>query len=99
MQHFIQQLGLKPVQSKYYTLRATDIRCSAERERNALPARIVSRTFLGSHYELEVQERQEREAQQLANLTGWDIDEIRERIPALADLRPEEEPWWVRIWN
>ncbi len=52
-----------------------------------------------SDYEQQVQERQEREAQQLANLTGWDIDEIRERIPALADLRPEEEPWWVRIWN
>ncbi|MDJ0910425.1 MAG: DUF2330 domain-containing protein [Woeseiaceae bacterium] len=52
-----------------------------------------------SDYELQVQERQEREAQQLANLTGWDIDEIRERIPALADLKPEEEPWWVRIWN
>ena len=52
-----------------------------------------------SDYEQQVQERQEREAQQLANLTGWDIDEIRGRIPALADLRPEEEPWWVRIWN
>lgn len=53
-----------------------------------------------SDYEREVQERQEREAQQLANLTGWDIDEIRGRIPTLADLRPEEEePWWVRIWN
>ncbi len=52
-----------------------------------------------SDYEQQVQERQEREAQQLANLTGWDIDEIRERIPTLADLRPEEEPWWVRIWN
>ncbi len=52
-----------------------------------------------SDYELQVQERQEREAQQLANLTGWDIDEIRERIPALANLEPEEEPWWVRIWN
>ena len=52
-----------------------------------------------SEYEQQVQDRQEREAQQLANLTGWDIDEIRERIPALADLRPEDEPWWVRIWN
>jgi hypothetical protein len=52
-------------------------------------------------YERETRERQEREAQNLANLTGWDIDDIRARIPYLGDVRPEPETvhWWQRIWQ
>jgi hypothetical protein len=36
--------------------------------------------------------RHEREAQQLATLTGWNINDIRARM-AIAPLR-----WWERIW-
>lgn len=52
-------------------------------------------------YEASVRERQEREAQQLANLTGWDIGEIREKISFAGGVRPEpdKEPWWKRIWK
>ncbi len=51
-------------------------------------------------YRTALVERQEREAQTLANLTGWDIDGIREKIPALAALNPvEPEPWWKRLWD
>jgi hypothetical protein len=52
-------------------------------------------------YDASVRERQEREAQQLANLTGWDIEEIRNRIPFAGGERPEpeEEPWWKRLWS
>ncbi len=53
------------------------------------------------HYNAELQKRQEREAQQLANLTGWDIEEIRSKIPFANDKNPEpeKEPWWKRLWS
>jgi len=54
-----------------------------------------------SLYYASVSERQEREAQTLAKLTGWDIDTIRAKIP-FADgntRRPDPEPWWKRLWN
>ena len=45
--------------------------------------------------------RQEREAQQLANLTGWDIGSIRDKIAFAGGQRPdsEREPWWKRLWQ
>ena len=48
-----------------------------------------------------VRERQEREAQQLANLTGWDIDDIRARIDFPDVARPNDKPapWWARLWD
>ena len=54
-----------------------------------------------SDYKQATRERQEREAQTLANLTGWDIDDIRSKIPYVDDVRPEPEPvpWWKRIWQ
>jgi len=54
-----------------------------------------------SQYQANVRERQEREAQQLANLTGWDIDDIRARIPFAGGMpsAPADEPWWKRLWN
>jgi hypothetical protein len=52
--------------------------------------------------------RQEKEAQNLAQLTGWNIDEIRRKAqgvkitsgPAagLAEKRPAEAPWYRRLW-
>lgn len=54
-----------------------------------------------SQYKAAVRERQEREAQTLANLTGWDIDEIRSKIPGIDGITPEPgvAPWWKRIWQ
>ena len=54
-----------------------------------------------SKYEAGVRERQEREARQLANLTGWDLGDIREKIPFAGGFVPEpdKEPWWKRIWD
>ena len=54
-----------------------------------------------SQYFADVRKRQEREAQQLANLTGWNIDEIRAKISFAEGKRPdpEPEPWWKRIWG
>lgn len=52
-------------------------------------------------YRVEVRKRQEREAQTLANLTGWDLETIRSRIEFMvsAGTGTEEEPWWKRLWN
>jgi len=44
--------------------------------------------------------RAEREAASLASLTGWPIDEIRRKMgPASGALRPDDRPWWKRLWN
>jgi len=53
-----------------------------------------------TQYQASVRERQEREAQQLANLTGWDIDDIRDKITfAGGPVDAPTEPWWKRLWN
>lgn len=52
-------------------------------------------------YARELRVRQEREAQTLASMTGWSLDEIRRRIglgqPAATGPRPA--PWWSQIWK
>ena len=52
-------------------------------------------------YKESVRERQDREAQTLASLTGWNINDIRKRVPYIDDLGPppEEAPWWKRLWQ
>ncbi len=54
-----------------------------------------------SAYMSATRDRQEREAQMLANLTGWDIDDIRAKIPYLDGVMPEPvpSPWWKRLWQ
>jgi len=54
-----------------------------------------------SAYKAAVKERQEREAQTLANLTGWDIDAIRGKIDYIDGVVPEPDdaPWWKRLWQ
>jgi hypothetical protein len=43
-----------------------------------------------------VTQRQEKEAQTLASLTGWDIGAVRARM----DLKPvARNEWWKRIWR
>jgi hypothetical protein len=52
-------------------------------------------------YARELRARQEREAQTLASMTGWNLDEIRRRIglggPVAAG--PPPAPWWSQIWK
>ncbi len=54
-----------------------------------------------SDYRASVRDRQEREAQMLANLTGWDLEDIRGKIPFMDAGKPEPDPapWWKRIWQ
>jgi hypothetical protein len=44
----------------------------------------------------EVARRQEREAQTLANLTAWDLNDIRGRMNVQAVPSPK---WWERLWR
>ncbi|MDY6940715.1 MAG: DUF2330 domain-containing protein, partial [Cyanobacteriota bacterium] len=49
-----------------------------------------------AEYLSQVRQRQEREVETLAKLTGWDVSEIRSKID-FADSNPK--PWWHSIWN
>jgi hypothetical protein len=44
----------------------------------------------------ELAKRQEREAQTLASLTGWDVNKVRGRMNLPAAARPA---WWERLWQ
>jgi hypothetical protein len=51
-----------------------------------------------ARYRAELPKRQEQEAQSLARLTGWDINDIR-RSMKIAAPQPEPVAWWQRIWK
>lgn len=54
------------------------------------------------HYKRELPKRHEREAQQLASLTGWDVNGIRRKMKL--DESPDvpvkkDDKWYKRIWE
>lgn len=50
-------------------------------------------------YRATLPERFEREAQTLASLTGWAIEDVRAEMTK-AGMKPgESAPWWERIWD
>ncbi len=54
-----------------------------------------------ARYKTELGNRREREVQNLANLTGWNVDEIRRKMKLPP---PGPEPgalvkWWQKIWD
>ena len=50
----------------------------------------------GKEYQRQVRQRQETEVQTLANLTGWNVNDIREQVNFF-EVKPI--PWWRRIWD
>ncbi|MEZ4607198.1 MAG: hypothetical protein R2865_10480 [Deinococcales bacterium] len=52
----------------------------------------------GADYVAEVRERQEREAQTLARITDWNINDIRSKIP---DFNPSVKVpnWWENVFK
>lgn len=46
-------------------------------------------------YLQSVKNRQEQEAQTLARLTGWNINQIRRKIDF---VEIKSSPWWRRVW-
>ncbi len=53
----------------------------------------------GRTYRRDLRDRQEQEARQLANLTGWDIGTIRERMNLEAPRDDGGGSWWDQLWN
>ena len=54
----------------------------------------------GEDYRRQVRDRQDREAQTLASLTGWNLSEIRRKIgEAWTSGSSGSRPWWERIWT
>lgn len=51
-------------------------------------------------YRQQVVQRQEREAQTLATLTGWNINEIRKKMGMSASATQDQpEKWWQGLWK
>jgi hypothetical protein len=50
-------------------------------------------------YRQQLRERYEREAQTLANLTGWNIGEIRKTMNIASLPISEEKKWYQRLWS
>lgn len=41
----------------------------------------------------------ESEAKKLASLTGWDIDEIRDKMDLDNMVDIDNEKWWKKLWR
>ena len=52
-----------------------------------------------ARYRDELPQRREREARNLASLTGWDIGQIRRSMNAGAAPAAPPLKWWERLWN
>jgi hypothetical protein len=52
-------------------------------------------------YLADLPKRQDKEAQTLAQLTGWDIEKIRERmkLPAASGKAADGKKWWEKLWK
>ena len=49
-------------------------------------------------YRRQVRERQEHEAENVAELTGWDAAETRQKMHLISTNEPAEKKWWEKIW-
>lgn len=49
-------------------------------------------------YRQQLRERHEREAQTLASLTGWDIEDIRQTMHIASRPVGDEKKWYQRLW-
>lgn len=51
-------------------------------------------------YRFELPQRQEREAQTLASLTGWPIADVRKKAGITAPAAEDSNArWWQRLWR
>jgi hypothetical protein len=45
-------------------------------------------------YRRTLRERMEKEARNLASLTGWSIDDVRKKMNLVSEDLPREKKWW-----
>jgi hypothetical protein len=67
---------------------------------------ILRHPFLGKptcpeaeEYRRQLPRRLQQEAQTLAHLTGWKLEDIREKIDIGIEPGDPDEPWWKRMWE
>ena len=97
---FITRLHVRYTQDKF----PEDLQFQATGNRQFFQGRYVIRhPYRGAadcdalpDYQRSVRERQEREAQSLTQLTGWDLQEIRQKID-FVEVKPV--PWWRNLWR
>jgi hypothetical protein len=51
----------------------------------------------GREYQKSLPARFDQEAQTLAQLTGWNLEEIRQKLPAVPNSS-SSDPWWRTLW-
>jgi hypothetical protein len=50
-------------------------------------------------YRRDLHQRQEKEAENVAELTGWNVEEMRRKMHLdTASATPAEKKWWEKIW-
>ncbi|MGA0199982.1 MAG: DUF2330 domain-containing protein, partial [Prochlorotrichaceae cyanobacterium] len=50
----------------------------------------------GQTYKRSLPQRYDQEAQTLANLTGWNVADIRRKMPPVSN---DSTPWWRNLWG
>ena len=53
----------------------------------------------GHQYLQQLKVNKEKRAQNLANLTGWDINAIRQKMQIKHQKPVKKKSWWENIWN
>jgi len=56
---------------------------------------------VGQEYRRSLPARFEQEAQTLARLTGWNINDIRRQLPSVSNSSNDADPtpWWDDLWQ
>lgn len=60
-------------------------------DRNACPA--------AREYAQQLDVRHEQQAQNLVRLTGWDLRDVRQRMPSPTSPAAEPASWWDKLWG
>jgi hypothetical protein len=97
---FITRLHVRYTRDKF----PEDLRFQETSDRTLFQGRYVIRhPFSGEltcsaakEYKQQVRNRQETEAQTLANLTGWQLETIRDKIKF---IEAQPTPWWRKVWQ
>jgi len=84
-----------------------DLRFQQTKDRSNFQGRYVLRhPFEGNaeckaaeEYRASLPKRFEGEAQALANLTGWDLQAIRDKMKIETPMPQDPKPWWQGVWG
>lgn len=58
-----------------------------------------SRCPAARDYQRALREREEQQAQTLAQLTGWNVNDIRKRMNLASGPAADKKNWWDDLWN